>query len=115
MFVTKAIGQSEIRFDPELILREEEVIVITEVRDQLAAFQRSVDLRDGRVVVHQRLQRRILQTAADLGQEELELLLAAHVHAELYRMTPAQDREGILNLIVVQGRELRQVHRQADA
>src|SRR5439155_16047958 len=100
--------------DAPLVLREGEVIVVAEIGDQLAAGQRSVDLRHGRLIVDQLLQTGVLQTASGRRNKKLELLLAAEVDAGLHGVVAAQRGKRILQLVLVEGRELRQVHGQPD-
>ena len=59
-FIAQAIGERKIGADAPLVLREEKVIVVAEIRDQLAARQGRVDLRDGGLIINQPLQVRVL-------------------------------------------------------
>ena len=77
--------------------------------------QRRVDLRDGRLVVDQALQVGVLQPAADLRRKNWNCSWRRMSTPNFMEWLPLQQGEGILDLVVVQGGELRQVDGQTDA
>src|SRR5438093_10183610 len=94
--ITDHVSESQVGLDSPFILQEEEIIVVTEIGDDGGSWKRSVDLRGGGLIVDQPLQIRVLEPAADIRVEELELLLTAEVEAELHRMRAPQYGKRIL-------------------
>lgn len=114
ILVAQAERQAEVRPNLPLVLHEEEEVVPVEVKDARRAREVFVDVEARGLILDEKVERGVFEQAPRGRLEELMQLVAPDVAAELDGVVAGRVGHGVLQLVRVTDRVLRQIDAETD-